>query len=449
MEKLKKIFNPRRALKRDASSAGNAPQVKPEPVESETVTQKTRQANSVPGPPAALELLPFEIRRHILLELDDIEDLSALAHASPVFYDQYERNRAFWLWRYLRAHMGDGIIDAYTATLCNTPDFDLSRQNVQVFLAAYYSRLSSGVDELFKEAKADDLAAMTKFYINVVRPLIHEYAVFALDEEEHTVLREVESRRVIRAMYRFQIFCSLFGLPRRDSRPKFTHDEHLALLSHFEPWETEEILCINEFADSTYELVFEQIDEFDFQPVKKSLSGLRQFLKSPPGILSLGVPVIRRGYKTGLAASGLALLLSFLKTEEPEKKWRMFTAIKDTSFLDKDWMCEATSGAVQVRRYQTQPSDRDARQQRREAMVFTEDSVNLPPLGWTLIWKETYSNIYGYYVPSSLRRWGYVMWDAERMADSGGIRVLHHMWWEHYGTGYHDEVRDPRDMLGV
>ncbi|CAI6098918.1 unnamed protein product [Clonostachys chloroleuca] len=442
MKKLKKILNARRASKSDASPVGRAPQPKP----LETVTQNTSQAHSpARSGTQQLELLPFEIRHHILLALASIEDLSALVHASPVFHEQYARRRGFWLWRYLQAQMGDGVIDAYTAALCSKPDFDCSRQNVQGFLAAYYSRRSGGAEELYKEAKAEDLAAMTRFYIGVVRPLIREYALFTLEEE--AVLREVESSRVIRAMYRFQIFCSLFGLPRSDARPKFTQDEHLTLLSHFEPWETEEILCINDFADNTYERVFEEIDEFDFQPVKKSLSGLKQFLQSPPGILSLGVPVVRRGYKIGLAASGLTLLLSFLKTEEPEKKWQMFTAIKDTVFMDEDWVCEATSDAMQQRRRQTQPSDRDAAQDRREPMVFSHDTIDSPPLGWTLIWKETYSNIYGYYVPSSLRRWGYVMWDASRMGESGGIRVLHHMWKEHYGDEYHENVVDPRDNL--
>lgn len=285
MKKLKKILNARRASKSDASSVGRAPQPKP----LETVTQNTSQAHSpARSGTQQLELLPFEIRHHILLALASIEDLSALVHASPVFHEQYARRRGFWLWRYLRAQMGDGVIDAYTAALCSKPDFDCSRQNVQGFLAAYYSRRSGGAEELYKEAKAEDLAAMTRFYIGVVRPLIREYALFTLEEE--AVLREVESSRVIRAMYRFQIFCSLFGLPRSDARPKFTQDEHLTLLSHFEPWETEEILCINDFADNTYERVFEEIDEFDFQPVKKSLSGLKQFLQSPPGILSLGVP---------------------------------------------------------------------------------------------------------------------------------------------------------------
>ncbi|RMZ78575.1 hypothetical protein DV738_g3796, partial [Chaetothyriales sp. CBS 135597] len=65
-----------------------------------------------------------------------------------------------------------------------------------------------------------------------------------------------------------------------------------------------------------------------------------------------------------------------------------------------------------------------------------------PPLAWTLIWHGTYSNLYGWYIPDEIRRWGYVMWDAARLERTGGKELLMRQWIE-----YWDEDYDPRDDL--
>jgi hypothetical protein len=69
-------------------------------------------------------------------------------------------------------------------------------------------------------------------------------------------------------------------------------------------------------------------------------------------------------------------------------------------------------------RRREQRTDRDEKQQRRDPLVFIEDNILLPPLGWTLIWGGTYSNLYGYHIENTVRRWGYVVWDASRYEDT-------------------------------
>jgi hypothetical protein len=98
---------------------------------------------------------------------------------------------------------------------------------------------------------------------------------------------------------------------------------------------------------------------------------------------------------------------------------------------------------VQWARREQQLSERDLKQRRRDPLPFRGDAEpdangSLPPLAWTLMWKGTYSNLFGYYVDNDIRRWGYIMWDAARLERMGAKEVLAQQW---------DEDFDPRDDL--
>jgi hypothetical protein len=76
------------------------------------------------------------------------------------------------------------------------------------------------------------------------------------------------------------------------------------------------------------------------------------------------------------------------------------------------------------------PDARDAAEQRRDSMEFVGDAVppDDPPLAWVLLWGGKYANIYGGYVPESIKRWGYVMWDASRWTDMGAKELVAMQW---------------------
>lgn len=86
----------------------------------------------------------------------------------------------------------------------------------------------------------------------------------SLDNEP---LSEVEETRLLRALYRFQLCCNLFGVGRlrasgefRLSWQRFQPVDILKLfICLFEPWEVEEIACIYAFASEKYDRVFEDI----------------------------------------------------------------------------------------------------------------------------------------------------------------------------------------------
>ena len=81
---------------------------------------------------------------------------------------------------------------------------------------------------------------------------------------------------------------------------------------------------------------------------------------------------------------------------------------------------EAWDFPIESQRRRNFPSSRDHKQWRGDRLTFQGDDVCSttdrlrPPIAWTVLWRGTYSNQFGYYIPEAFRRWGYVFWDAER-----------------------------------
>lgn len=82
------------------------------------------------------------------------------------------------------------------------------------------------------------------------------------------------------------------------------------------------------------------------------------------------------------------------------------------------WLDLATDQLEQEERAVNWPSERDADQNSRKTMTFGGDSLNSPPLAWTIIWKGRYGNLFGSFIPKALQLWGYVFWDGQRL-DAG------------------------------
>jgi hypothetical protein len=73
---------------------------------------------------------------------------------------------------------------------------------------------------------------------------------------------------------------------------------------------------------------------------------------------------------------------------------------------------------------------RDEAEQRRDPTPFVGDSIppSGPPLAWVLLWGGKYANLYGKFVPESLRLGGYVMWDERRLANREAKEFIVSQW---------------------
>lgn len=90
-------------------------------------------------------------------------------------------------------------------------------------------------------------------------------------------------------------------------------------------------------------------------------------------------------------------------------------------------------------------SDHVEAQDRRQKMIFEQDTLSSPPIAWARFWNGLYSNLIGTYIPDALRRWGYVMWDAKRLENTGALEHIELEWECKYGVRGSPEEDDPRD----
>jgi hypothetical protein len=134
-------------------------------------------------------------------------------------------------------------------------------------------------------------------------------------------------------------------------------------------------------------------------------------------------------YLQGTVARGLKLAVRLLAIEDHEtlvnKMQRCLTrhCTRDAPMERILW-----SDTQHARRTLGSTNDRDDAELRRDPVEFSGDAVQGPPFGWVLLWNGTYANIYGEYVPSAVREWGYVMWDEHRWNKLGARDIVVRQW---------------------
>ena len=142
----------------------------------------------------------------------------------------------------------------------------------------------------------------------------------------------------------------------------------------------------------------------------------------------------RDSFLTGTISRGLELLhVVHFKIKDHEQLVSVMQAnicFSAGSFLDEDF--EALGETAQLMRRDEKITEKDWKQRRRDPLPFIDDVGTGPPLAWTLIWGGTYSNLFGIYIPQVYRCWGYVMWDAGRLKNSGGEEALALQWDNEY-----------------
>jgi hypothetical protein len=142
---------------------------------------------------------------------------------------------------------------------------------VAEFLAFYQNRRCSiQCSDFTATLTEDEIVGILTFHVYVVDPLIWKYTSWTLsnlsdrteEESEETKgdrrLSETEQTRLLRAFYRFQLCCNLFGMgrPKTARRRMESNFDSLNILKSFfclfEPWEVGEIACIYTFAKEMY-----------------------------------------------------------------------------------------------------------------------------------------------------------------------------------------------------
>jgi len=255
-------------------------------------------------------------------------------------------------------------------------------------------------------------------------------------------LSKTEEMRLLRALYRFQLCCNLFGKGVDSSGwyhrgLNFESVDILTIfLCLFEPWEIEEITCIYTFSKDMYNQIFSEI-RWDVDAMNPKFDDQGR-PPTPDGAFDLN----DEAYLIGTISLGLGVLHSMLITRDHMQR---VSAMQEQICLPLGDFLEdgALDQMTQQERRRKQPSHRDQKELWRDPLPFEGNKELCPTLAWTTLWRGTYSNRYGDYLDDAIRHWGYIMWDAVRLQDTGGKEILSQLWEERRSDGW----SDPRDSM--
>ena len=255
------------------SMQGPEPEPEPEPGPGPEKSQRKIPCSSAP-----LENLPAEIRRYLLFTLD-YEELKTLINASPIYHQQYLLDRQCLRRSCLERTLGYFSADACAVYESGMDDFLKARtpKSVAHLIDSYEENLSLSHYSFLSELTMDEVMSMFSFHVSIVIPLAKSYTTWALNnlakvtgkdppQSHDELLSRTEEIRLVRALYRLELYCNLFGAShnRRHSRHtvwEYGDEKDLfeRLLHMYEPWEVEEMACAFTFSQQKYDQIFKDI----------------------------------------------------------------------------------------------------------------------------------------------------------------------------------------------
>ncbi|KAK3298957.1 uncharacterized protein B0H64DRAFT_386718 [Chaetomium fimeti] len=380
--------------------------------------------------------------------MPDLPTLRSLVRASPTMHAQYRSNRNALLRACLARELDGCFVDAYACLKSRAREMRPVRTNEKItdFLAGYRAWLSGpGPPSDMNSLDPSSCRWLAAFHVSVIRPLGRRFAAWALanmararvtpaggreageaEAEAEAVpdpqptLSRSEEIRVFRTLYRYEIFCHLFGRNKCGRDDSFTDDEiNEMFLCLFDPWEAEAIGCIDLFMRDKYKDIFEE--------VKWDLSDENPRYRQPDSdvnpLHSFDIDGQWGDFMDGTVSRGIEMLARILAVEGHQALVdKMERCLTHHHELDAPLRKALWSANQLVRRDEaTSVNARDEAERRRDPMEFGGDAVppDGPPLAWVLLWGGIYANIYGGHTPTSLRNWGYVIWDERRWTELG------------------------------
>jgi hypothetical protein len=221
-----------------------------------------------------LEYLPAELRYEILVLLG-LDELSALVHASPIFHQDYVTYRKLILLKSIETTLGVIIKDVYATHETATLEFVLKRTGgiISQCLTDYKQQDDLAAVAKLRLLTENEIINCVNFYFATVSPLVQQYTSWALTNLAQQIqplvsteiLSNTERLRILRAFYRLELGCNLFGVGKYKSARKpdnnglFPEDVLELFFCLYKPWEVEEIDCVYTFAETMYAQIFDKV----------------------------------------------------------------------------------------------------------------------------------------------------------------------------------------------
>ncbi|KAF2148785.1 hypothetical protein K461DRAFT_297284 [Myriangium duriaei CBS 260.36] len=374
-----------------------------------------------------IEGLPTEIQLQIFCMLEP-DDLKSLVYASHTLHQQYSVQRKFILGQLLQIAL-PGL--ASTAIAVNQ-SMNFDGGSVPAAMQFLDNQRTTQLDSL-TECTEDQIVLMAIFHWHCIVPLRRSYTEWALSNladkcrtpRSDFTLSASEELRITRAMYRYQLGCNLLS-QQQSSDPSWPTwpDSMEGVLAdkfflYYMPWEVEEMICIHRFACAFYDVVLLE-------------TGLRQgpSHRSVDGTF-FGIEVSQRAYHdTIVACTGLDVMAKIryrIKNNKP-----VVDILRNLQTYRTTFSCAFENPIghdASTTAWMTSHIKPECLLELRTPFPFTGDAdSDGPPFAWTVLWRDTYSDMTGYYIPNTLKDWGYVMWDARRIKETGADELLKKQW---------------------
>lgn len=219
--KAKSLFRPSlqttAAFKIESNPDSVPPSVQPPPPSSPTTdrmkredTTKTQTQKHLSSQLSTLEILPAELKTKILSSLRSLDDLQAAIQSSPLLWHQYRTEQKIILYNVLSRLLGERVFaDAYMVQ--NTSSLS---ENMPVHRFMPTHRRNSQPSIIISQCETADLISVAAFYSSVIEPLMETLPQMllrnlSLPSLPIVCLSHVERTRILRALYRFQLWFNL------------------------------------------------------------------------------------------------------------------------------------------------------------------------------------------------------------------------------------------------
>ncbi|CAD6571721.1 MAG: hypothetical protein ASARMPRED_004764 [Alectoria sarmentosa] len=369
-----------------------------------------------PVPPNPFLSLPPELKQAIFSALPDARTVRSLILTCSLLYRTFLDSESRIVESILHTRIGpdlmyDAIIVFQSTTLepySNDAAIELLRlyttQDLTCLSQIWKLRDALAIDGLF-----DNIEFFTRGFASSA---LSSNPVTGLDETSPSPLSILESNRIKRTFYRYELFCNISRERERTRRIQADPwKPQTIFFSICAPWENEQLACVRDYLFKCLSLPFNDVAEHDVEWGELEISYLGDWDE-------------RYNYwKEHYLSLGLAYLRQIVNTSAYDDRCRLLKARKGgpgCSLFD----------ALMAQGYGNGLSDLESYTEDDEHVYISAQRVVDGDKGPEAAWRWAYAentNAYWFSIneQAHLRQRGYVMWDDARISQWG---LLNHEW---------------------
>ncbi|KAI9740239.1 MAG: hypothetical protein M1834_004817 [Cirrosporium novae-zelandiae] len=388
----------------------------------------------------SLELLPPEIQFQILKQIPNIKSLYALLNASPRYFQVYRLSKAAILSHIAQNYITSAALPLAVDALEQRKQRGPRRDGTAVLASLEDFRQKS--PKIPYKFSLEILKALVQFH-EIVEYLISDFAITRLaniendirlktcrssskyssgaaDAKSAFVLSQTEHSRLVRAFYRMELYGQIFYTPESPQDEIALEEQSKAFLQRLEDWELEEFLCVRSYLIERLTDYVNQVED-DF---------MQDFLEHGPHPIDPGGSQSRwnnddwffsrdsriyfqDGWLEGCLTRGLSTIKAMLAADTSENRFDLLGSREPPENVLSEAL--RTIPAYHGRPIYEWPETSHPE-------VGFHDDAEKYNYGWLWAMKDLrppkpFATFSPDRIIERLRRWGYAIWDHERMKD--------------------------------